>query len=184
MGSGDRNGDGRTTTHHGDVHEGGVRATTAADQWARLNRQRQRLLAAVRLGQLLEVLREFGFTDADVARVMLPEVSERTVRRWRTEDAPTSNVSRRWSRLDDLRAIVGLLLADGTYDEEGIVAWIRSRQPLLGQQRPLDLLREGRFDEVLLAAEQSLSSMDVEGDDVIQPPAPTRSTGGARRTAR
>jgi hypothetical protein len=135
----------------------------------RLSDWRTRLLAAVRAHDLLLLLHDFGFDDGDVAAAV-PEVSERTVRRWRTEGPPTSKAAVRWRQLDDLRSIVGFLLAEGSYDEEGIVAWMRSRREGLGWDRPLDALGDQRFSEVLSEAERSVASRPRPEDDVVAPP--------------
>jgi hypothetical protein len=134
----------------------------------RLNEWRRRLLAATRVQPLLAMLNDFGMTDEDVVAALPGNVSLRTVRRWRTESAPTTNVTARWQQLDDLRTIVGFLLSDGTLDEDGIVAWLRSRQRSLRLRRPLDLLGEGRFEDVLEAAERALGPSP--SDDPIGPP--------------
>jgi hypothetical protein len=135
----------------------------------RLSEWRTRLLAAVRPHDLLLLMHEFGLDDSDVAAAV-PQVGERTVRRWRSEGTPTSKASARWRQLDDLRSIVGFLLAEGSYDEEGIVAWLRSRREGLGWERPLDALAAQRFSEVLAEAEASVASLPRPEDDVVAPP--------------
>jgi hypothetical protein len=138
-------------------------------RFQRLSDWRTRLLAAVRPHDLLVLLHDFGFDDGDVAAAV-PHVSERTVRRWRTAGPPTSKAAERWRQLDDLRSIVGFLLAEGSYDEEGIVAWLRSRREGLGWERPLDALADQRFADVLSEAEDALASLPRPQDDVVGPP--------------
>lgn len=125
----------------------------------------QRLLAAVRPQDLLEALIDLGLQDRDLVRACSrSSLSTRTLRRWRREGFPESKADERWEALDDLRAIIGFMLAEGTYDdEEGIVSWLRSRQPDLNLQRPLDVLGEGRFDEVLRSAERASGPAPGEG---------------------
>ncbi len=161
-----------------ELSEAPTRGSTAGEgqyeiqrRLARLEEWRRRLLAAVRVQQLLQTLNEFGFTDDDIRQALPKDVSLRSIRRWRTEQVPRTKATARWQELDDLRAIVGYLLSDGTYDEAGIIAWLRSRHRDLRLQRPLDLLREGRFEDVLDAAERALGPMP--SDDPIGPPTPT-----------
>jgi hypothetical protein len=136
---------------------------------SRLSDWRTRLLAAVRPHDLLLLLNEFGFEDGDIAAAV-PGIGERTVRRWRADGLPASKAGVRWRHLDDLRSIVGFLLAEGSYDEEGIVAWMRSRRAGLAWERPLDALAAQRFADVLSEAEDSVASLPRPEDDVVGPP--------------
>ena len=133
---------------------GGKRWEAAASE--RLEQWRQRLLAAVRLEQRLALLHELGLTDAEVARAVGPDAKARSIRRWRVTGVAPSRVAERWEPIDNLCAIVGFFLADGTYDEEGIVAWLRSRHESLGYEHPLERLGTGDFAAVLAAAESTL----------------------------
>ncbi len=142
----------------------------------RLGTWRDRLLNAHSLEQRLKLLVAFGLTDYDIAKA-IPNAKTRSVRRWRTERPPVTRLAERWGPVDDLCALICYLLSDGTYDEEGIVAWLRSRRPELDRRRPLDVLREGDFDAVMAAAEQALISVEaVESELVPLPrrPSPTR----------
>lgn len=123
---------------------------------ARISDWRARLLRAIRLQERLELLHEFGLTDADIARA-IPDGKARSVRRWRLEGVSRDRVAGRWAPIDDLCALVGYLLSDGTYDEEAVVAWLRSRRPELGLARPLDVLGDGRFTDAFHAAEHLLA---------------------------
>lgn len=161
---------GETVAHH--AHQE-VRPRSLSDaRMTRLIEWQRRLLSAVRPKELLELFFEFGIRDTDISRVV-PDVSRRSIRRWRTEGAPHAKATERWEQLDDLRSIVGYLLADGTLDEEGIIAWLRSRQPDLGMRRPLDALGKGDFEKVLEAAERGLDSGGNHGLALV--PAPRRS---------
>lgn len=152
----------------------GERANVAAYLEARRRRLvgwQHRFLASTRVSELLDAFKDFGIRDEQVL-VVLPEVSSRTLRRWRSTggDGPdTAMASSHWEELDNLRSIVCYLLADGSYDEAGITAWLRSRQPELGLRRPLDVLGEGDFEEVLKAAESALASSPATEGDLLAP---------------
>jgi DNA-binding transcriptional regulator YiaG len=96
---------------------------------------------------VLRHLREqVGLSEADVARAT--RVSVRSVRRW-SAGAPIGG--RAAERLDDLRMVAADLAE--ALPPESIVAWLRGRNRALGRARPLDLLAEGRYDEVHDAVE-------------------------------
>lgn len=158
--AGPRDGAHATEPRHEDV------ATT---RMSRLHHWQVRLLSAVRMTDLLELLHEFGLRDDDIAAAV-PDISARTARRWRQEGTPHAKAPTRWSQVDDLRSIIGFMLADGTYDEAAIIAWLRSRQQKLGLQRPLDVLRAGRFDDVLTAAEMAVAPRAPAGSELLSAP--------------
>jgi transcriptional regulator with XRE-family HTH domain len=74
--------------------------------------------------------------------------SPRTVRRW--VNGQTEPQARYQRQLDNLDAVVRVL--EDTLTAKGIRQWLRARNRYLDGQRPLDLLREGRFDRVYEAA--------------------------------
>lgn len=119
---------------------------------------------AARLGDRLRLLVDFGLTDRDIAKAT-PGAAARSIRRWRTEGPPATKASERWEPIDDLFTIISLLLADGSYDNEGVVAWLRSRHRALDNRRPLDVLGEGDFSAVIGAAEQTLTPRGVPEED-------------------
>lgn len=135
----------------------------------RLAAWRARFLRATTIDQRLRLLIEFGFTDYDIAKA-IPNAKARSVRRWRTERPPLTRQTERWDPVDDLCALVCFVLSDGTYDEEGVIAWMRSRQPELDNERPLDVLRTGDFDAVRAAAEQALLSVRVDPAELVPLP--------------
>lgn len=147
---------GTTTLAHtdsGDSYD--VRAKRIAD-W------RTRLHAAVRLEERLQLLAELGLTDNHISQAIPGgSASARSVRRWRSEGVPRGRMAGRWEPIDDLCAIIGFLLSDGTYDEEGITAWLRTRHPELNQERPLSVLGTGNFAAVFAAAERTLGAAEV-----------------------
>jgi hypothetical protein len=83
------------------------------------------------------------------------------VRRWRLEGVAHARLASRWAPIDDVCAIIGFLLSDGTYDEASVLAWLRSRHPELNQDRPLDVLGTGNFGAVFEAAEKTLAPTDA-----------------------
>jgi hypothetical protein len=114
---------------------------------------RRMFLRASRPDELLCFFRDFGLDD-DYLAAALGDVSARTIRRWLSRGLPSTQSAAIWRMLDDLRAIIGNLLADGTYDRAGIVSWLCSRQADLGYGRPVDLLGKGEFESVLTLAQR------------------------------
>jgi uncharacterized protein (DUF2384 family) len=97
-----------------------------------------------------------GVTERDFTR--LTKARDRTVRRWLEGSATPRAES--VDRIDDLRALV-VILGD-MLDPEGIVAWLRNRNPTLEFRRPLDVLTTpDGFDEVLDAARELASGSFV-----------------------
>lgn len=80
-----------------------------------------------------------------------------TVRKWRSRTAP--GTPRNKEQIDDLRAIVGLLVNSGLISPEEIARFLRSRNPDLNYRRPLGLLARGEFERVRAAAEQLLDRL-------------------------
>jgi uncharacterized protein (DUF2384 family) len=93
-----------------------------------------------------------GVTERDFTR--LTNARDRTIRRW-LEGAATPRAESA-ERIDELRALV-VILGD-MLEPEGIVAWLRNRNPMLEFRRPLDVLATpDGFDEVLDAARELTS---------------------------
>ena len=135
----------------------------------RLQRWQRRFLSAEQIDKRLQLLVEFGLTDRDIAQAV-PNAQARSIRRWRTERPPATRLAERWEPVDDLCTIVRYMVSDGSYDEQGVVAWLRSRQPELSNERPLDVLQRGDFDSVTAAAAQRLVSVRVEDHEQIAVP--------------
>lgn len=89
-----------------------------------------------------------GLTGVDVANVA--DVSKATVSRWSTGKAapqPTTQLV-----LSDLRYLVVCLSEFYTPDETRV--WLYSRNALLNGERAMDLIHEGRTEEVLVVIER------------------------------
>jgi uncharacterized protein (DUF2384 family) len=111
-----------------------------------LDEQTRRDLAAHQaMPRVLHALQaQVGVGERDLARLTGKEA--RTVRRWLAGAPPRGDSA---ERIDELRVIVKVL--GELLDPEGIVAWLRNRNPALDFRRPLDVLAEGGegFDQVL-----------------------------------
>lgn len=111
-----------------------------------------------------------GLSDAEISTAT-GGVHEVTVRRWRSN--ASVGAPRSADRIDDLRAITGLLLNSRLLYPEEVGRFLRSRSSDLDYSRPLTLLGEGgRFDDVRRVAEQLLSRMRGLGADEheVSPP--------------
>lgn len=89
-----------------------------------------------------------GLTTGEIGGIT--GVSERSVQNWAAGKSKPEGASR--DRLLELKYVIEGL-AD-VYEDEGIEIWLHSRQRSLGGQSALDLLRDGRFDEVLDAIDR------------------------------
>jgi hypothetical protein len=90
---------------------------------------------------VLKALRyEVGLSDFVLSRVV--DRSAQTVRRWRTGDNSVDIPDAAAAALEDLRAIVAMLVA-ADYDGDTIRSFLLSRNMGLGQDRPLDGVRVG-----------------------------------------
>ncbi len=108
------------------------------------------------LASLLEHLEEGGVIDtADLARVS--ETNPRSVSRWRTQET----VPRREAeeRLLELRAVVDLTRS--VMSDDAARFWLRSPNPDLAYEKPLDLVASGEYKRVidlLLALAEGVTS--------------------------
>lgn len=116
-------------------------------------RRGQPRAATVSFMRLVEDVTERVITQAEFA--MAVGASERTVQNWaRGQTRPRGQVA---NRVLDLVHLVGELRE--AYTDEGIQIWLKSRNRNLGHRRPLDLLSEGRFDEVLDEVQRVVGGM-------------------------
>lgn len=100
---------------------------------------------AVEASEIVDALKRFGVTQAEVAAVA--QVSDRAVRGWRQSAIRTEN----YDRLSELRDLV-LLLSD-SLAPRGVAQWLRARNRVLARERPLDVLAAGGVEQVRSAAE-------------------------------
>jgi len=100
---------------------------------------------AVEANEIVRALKSYGVTQAEVGAVT--GVSDRAVREW----GRSSIRPERYDRLAELRDIV-LLLSD-SLTPRGTGQWFHARNRLLNGERPLDVFKEGRVDEVRRAAQ-------------------------------
>lgn len=105
----------------------------------------EQLDRAVEAHEIVRALASYGFTQADIGAAV--GVSARSVRNW-VKDGTLRRGHE--ERLQALRQIA--LLLDDSLSARGVGQWFRAHHRLLGRQRPLDVLAEGRFDDVRRAA--------------------------------
>lgn len=98
--------------------------------------------------RIVEDLRDRALTTKELAEVI--GVQPRQVTNW----ASGRNLPRgaRRDRLLEVDYIVKLLRE--VYTREGAEIWLHGRKRSLGGQRPIDLMREGRFQTVVHAVER------------------------------
>jgi transcriptional regulator with XRE-family HTH domain len=99
---------------------------------------------AVEAPEIVRALKGYGLTQRDVGTVV--GVSERAIRGWRQAGIKQD----RYDRLAELREIA-MLLSD-SLTPRGVGQWLHAKNRLLGGQRAIDLLADGKVDEVRLAA--------------------------------
>lgn len=98
--------------------------------------------------RVVEEVRDGGLSTGDVARVV--GVAERQVRNWTSgANAPSG---RNRDRLLELHYVTRQLR--DLYTREGAEIWLHGRKRSLDGRRPIDLLAEGAYDEVLDAIER------------------------------
>jgi len=98
--------------------------------------------------RMVDELRDSGLSTGDVARVV--GVAERQVRNWAS--AANTPSGRNRDRLLELHYVARQLR--DIYTREGAEIWLHGRKRSLGGRRPIDLLAEGAYDEVLNAVER------------------------------
>ncbi len=96
------------------------------------------------LTSLLDHLAEGGVVDtADLARVS--DTNPRSVARWKAQEATPRRDAE--ERLLELRAVVDL--ARKVMRDDAARFWMRSPNPDLRYEKPLDLVAEGRYQRVI-----------------------------------
>lgn len=111
-----------------------------------------RAAAAVEPGssypRVVNEVRSFGITTGELATIT--RVKERQVQNWVAGTSKPQADSR--DRLVDVHYIVQRL-AD-VYKPEGVEIWLHARNRELGGKRPIDLLIDGDFEDVIHAVER------------------------------
>lgn len=105
----------------------------------------QVLERAVEAGEIVQALRSYGVTQTEVGAVA--GVSDRAVRAWTRSGIRPE----RYDRLAELRDVV-VVLSD-SLTERGVGQWLHAGNRLLGGERPIEVLAEGRFGDVRAAAQ-------------------------------
>jgi transcriptional regulator with XRE-family HTH domain len=98
--------------------------------------------------RIVEDLRDRALTTQELAGVV--GVNARQVSNWASGQNIPKGVRR--DRLLEVDYIIKLLRE--VYTREGVDIWLHGRKRSLGGQRPIDLMREGRFQTVLQAVER------------------------------
>jgi len=93
--------------------------------------------------RVVEEVTSSGITQAELARAV--GASVRTVQNWARGANPPTGA--RAGKLLDIRSIVDQLR--DSYTNEGIHIWLHSRNRNLDMRRPIDLLVDGRIEDVL-----------------------------------
>lgn len=88
-------------------------------------------------------IREAAITAAEVAEIT--HVGERQVQHWAAGTHRPSGTTR--DRLLELKYVIEQLR--DVYTPEGVEIWIHGRNQSLSGAKPLELLKAGRFEEVL-----------------------------------
>ena len=103
--------------------------------------------------RIVEQVTGSGITQHELGKAV--GASVRSVQTWASGAATPKGV--RTQRLLDVQFIVEEL--GSVYTEEGVEIWLRSRNRNLHGQRPIDLLTEGRIDEVVEEAQRLSGAM-------------------------
>lgn len=101
--------------------------------------------------KLVDDLREGVLTNAELAEIT--GVKSRQVQHWASGAHRPQGEAK--DRLLELHYIVDRLL--DVYTPEGVDIWLHGRNRSLGAQKPIDLLAEGKFEQVLAAVERLAS---------------------------
>lgn len=100
--------------------------------------------------KLIQVLQyDIGLKTRELAD--LAGVSSEVILQWGESGDPQSGEC-----LDDLGALVALLLRSGTFRPGGVADWLRHPHPALSLQSPLDMLRRHGYLSLVVAMERWL----------------------------
>ena len=98
--------------------------------------------------RIVEEVRDGGLTTSELAQAV--GVAERQVRNW-TSGGNTPK-GRNRDRLLEIHYVTRLLR--DIYTREGAEIWLHGRKRSLGGRRPIEMLAQGEYDEVLDAIER------------------------------
>jgi transcriptional regulator with XRE-family HTH domain len=101
--------------------------------------------------RIVNEVRESGLSTADIARLV--GVAERQVRNWTSGGNTPSGRNR--DRLLELHYVTQALR--DLYTREGAEIWLHGRKRSLDGRRPVDMLADGAYEEVLDAIESKRS---------------------------
>jgi len=99
---------------------------------------------AIEAPEIVRALKPYGVTQSEIAAAT--GVSDRAVRGWRSSRIRPE----RYDRLSDLREIV--LVLSESLTPRGVGQWLHARNRLLDGDRPVELLKLGKVEEVRSAA--------------------------------
>lgn len=117
-----------------------------SEKVARLEKIRRELESAREPGDMAKLLNtRLAFTPEDMS--VATGAYGRTVRGWLEPEGQPSESYEHRRKLDQLRALVILILEDGTIAED-LVEWFRDPLRNLGYRAPLELIGDGRWKEV------------------------------------
>jgi len=99
-------------------------------------------------GRIVGEIRDSGLSTADIARIV--GVAERQVRNW--SSGGNNPGGRNRDRLLELHYVTRSLR--DLYTRDGSEIWLHGRKRSLAGRRPVDMLAEGSYEEVLDAVER------------------------------
>src|SRR4051794_2306824 len=104
------------------------------------------LRRAVAANDIVRALSRLGLTQRQIATAA--GASDRSVRNWATTGAIRPTYDERIRELSE----ISLILAE-TATPRGVTQWLNARNRLLHGERPVDLIAQGKADQVRAAAE-------------------------------
>lgn len=104
------------------------------------------LKRAVAANDIVHALGRVGFTQKQIANAT--GATDRSVRNWAATGAIRPAYDERIRELSD----ISLILSE-TATPRGVTQWLNARNRLLDNKRPVDLIAQGKADQVRAAAE-------------------------------
>src|SRR3954451_2471381 len=117
---------------------------------AQLSNPFRDLRRAVAANDIVRALTRIGFTQKQIANAT--GATDRSVRNWATTGAIRPTFDERLRELSE----ISLLLSD-TASPLGVTQWLNARNRLLDNERPIDLIAQGKTDDVRAAVESFLA---------------------------